>query len=271
MTAKMQFVAYAMKYAALGWKVLPLAPGSKVPAIKGGHAVKDASAYEDDIRAWGRLHRDANIGIACGLPSGIIVIDVDPRNGGEASMRALTAKGRVIPPCPRARTGNGGWHLFMRFDPRVAGSKNKLGAGIDVKSTGGYVVGAPSWIRPSQSGPGGSYRWEVSPFDVEVPRLPIWAASMLAPIQRPKPTYESDPGGGDIEALARFVAAAPEGERNNRLHWAACRVGELVSRHKVSAASSIQRLSQAAAACGLKGPEVLATIQSGLKSGETHA
>jgi hypothetical protein len=266
---RVDFTAAALRYAELGWKVFPLAAGSKVPAIKGGHAVKDASAYGDDIRAWGRLYPGANIGLACGLSSGIIVVDVDPRNGGDASLRALAAAGRIIPPGPRARTGNGGVHLFFRFHPKVANSKNRLGRGIDVKSTGGYVVAAPSWIRPSKDGKGGAYCWEVSPFDVPVPRMPVWMTTLLAPVPRPEPRFESDGNGGDIEGLARFVARSPVGERNNRLHWAACRAGELVARRKVSAGSSIRRLAQAAGACGLKGPEVLRTIHSGLKAGES--
>ena len=108
-------------------------------------------------------------------------------------------------------------------------SKNKLGAGIDVKSTGGYVVVAPSQIGPSKSGPGGSYRWEVSPFDVDIPRLPIWLMTMLAP-PAPPPRYrhhERRYGSSNVDGLAKWVAQGAEGERNNRIHWAACRVGEM--------------------------------------------
>ena len=73
------------------------------------------------------------------------------------------------------------------------------------------------------------------------------------------------------ELLARFVAASPKGERNDRLYRASCRVRELVSRRKVSEASSIQRLTMAAAACGLVGPEVLRTIRSGLEAASKRA
>lgn len=266
----MNFVAAALRYAEIGFKVFPLAAGTKVPAIKGGHAVKDASSYEDDILAWGKDYPDANIGIACGLPSGVVVIDVDPRNGGDDALRSLAAKGRAIPPCPRAKTGNGGAHFFFRFHPQVANSKNKLGPGIDVKSTGGYVVGAPSWIKPSKDGKGGQYVWEVPPTKVVVPRMPVWMTAILAPAPRPELRFEPNPTGGDIEGLANFVARSPQGERNNRLHWASCRAGELVAKRKVSVGSSVQRLIQAAAACGLQGPEVLRTIHSGIKTGEGH-
>jgi hypothetical protein len=264
---KVDFTSAALRYAGLGWKVFPLAAGSKVPAIKNGHGVKDASAYADQIRAWGLLYPNANIGIACGLPSGIIVIDVDPRNGGDATLAKLAAKGHVLPPGPRAHTGNGGWHYVFRFDPKVTNSKNRVGPGVDIKSSGGYVVAAPSWIRASRDGSGGVYRWEVSPLEVAVPRLPLWMTTVLAPSPRPSPKFEHDDRGGDIEPLARFVATAPKGERNNRLHWASCRAGEMIAKRKASESACVTRLMAAAAASGLKGPEAIRTIQSGLQSG----
>ena len=43
-----------------------------------------------------------------------MVLDIDPRNGGDASIRALAAKGHPFPKSPRQRTGNGGFHLIYR-------------------------------------------------------------------------------------------------------------------------------------------------------------
>jgi Bifunctional DNA primase/polymerase, N-terminal len=262
------FAKEALGYVSIGWRVFPLGQGSKLPAIKGGHGVKDASLSLDDIRAWGRLYPRANIGVACGSSSGIVVIDIDPRNGGYESLARLAAKGRVLPRGPRARTGNGGAHHFFRFDPRIASSKDKLGAGIDVKSTGGYVVAAPSEIGPSKSGPGGSYRWELSPFETPVPRLPIWMMAILAPLKplsHPERFERDAAGPTDVESLANWVSRAALGERSNRLHWAACRVGEMAKRHKVSEQAAGRRLVMAALAAGLTGPEASRTVDSGFK------
>ncbi|HEY7084628.1 MAG TPA: bifunctional DNA primase/polymerase, partial [Hyphomicrobiaceae bacterium] len=249
------FTKEALRFASIGWSVFPLGHGSKMPAIKGGHGVKDASLCPDDIRAWGRIHPRANIGVACGPSSGIVVIDIDPRNGGHESLARLAAKGRVLPCGPRARTGNGGAHHFFRFDPRIANSKNRLGAGIDVKSTGGYVVVAPSEIGSSKNGAGGSYYWDISPFDVVVPRLPIWLTTMLAPSAPPprcRPHERSSVGSAEVDRLAKWVARGAEGERNNRLHWAACRVGEMAREHKVAATAAGQSLVSAAVQAGLE-------------------
>jgi hypothetical protein len=260
-------ITAGLQYAELGWGVFPLAKGSKLPAIpaaRDGHGVKDATRDPETIARWAREYPQANIAVACGEISGIVVIDVDPRNGGNASLQKLAAKGRVLPLGPRARTGNGGAHHVFCFDPRIANSKARLGLGIDVKSTGGYIVAAPSWIAPSKSGQGGRYRWEVSPFDTPVPRLPIWVQAMLAPA--PRPTRRLERGGSsDIESLANWVARATEGERSNRLHWAACRVGELAAQHRVSSASAGQRLMLAALAAGLAAKEAADTVDSGFK------
>ena len=224
------------------------------------------------FRAWGRTCPQGNIAIACGEASDIVVLDIDPRNSGDVSIRALAAKGHAFPKGPRARTGNKGWHLFFQHQAGVGSSKGKLGPGIDVKSTGGYILVAPSWTRPSRDGPGGPYVWEVSPFDVAVPRMPIWLKATLCPPPKPRPAFEPQ-HGGDIEHLAQFVAGSPQGERNNRLYWAACRCRELVAKHVISEASTVQRLIEAAAAAGLTGPDApgaLRTILSGLRPGATH-
>jgi hypothetical protein len=71
---------------------------------------------------------------------------------------------------------------------------------------------------------------EVSPFDVAVPRMPVWMTTMLLPPPRPAPPFAPDTSGGNIETLARFVALSSKGERNDRLYWAARRAREMIDR-----------------------------------------
>ena len=68
------------------WPVLPLHPGSKLPAC--AHGITEATTDEAQIRAWWRHHPDRNVGVACGAASGIVVVDIDPRNGGTESYEA---------------------------------------------------------------------------------------------------------------------------------------------------------------------------------------
>ena len=179
-------------------------------------------------------------------------------------MREFAAKGNAFPKCSRARTGNGGFHLFFRWQAGIGNSAGKVGKGVDVKSTGGYVVAAPSWTGPSKQGPGGPYTWEVSPFEAPVPRLPIWLATKINPPPRPQRIEFNGPVSGDISGLVRFVTRASEGERNKSLYWAACRARGLIEQGLASEPTVISALSQAAVSCGLDVAGTLRTIHSGL-------
>ena len=153
----------------------------------------------------------------------------------------------------------------MQFDPLIAGNKDKLGRGIDVKATGGYIVAAPSEIGPSDSGPGGAYTWISKP-GLALPPAPLWMREMLKP--KPRPVLSTSSLTADIAPLARAVATAQAGHRNNMLHWAACRAGEMVARREIDEGRAIATLMHAALAAGLadKG-EITATIASGIRKG----
>lgn len=262
------FAKAALEYAKIGWRTFPLAPGTKIPAIAakdGGHGVKDATDYPDDLLAFAKRFPNANVGLACGVPSGIVVVDIDPRNGGDQSLAAYAAKGHILPPGPRARTGNGGLHYFFRHQVGITNSKGRLARGIDIKSTGGYVVAAPSEIGKSDSGPGGSYVWEVSPFNAPIPRLPIWVMSALMPAKRPAYGSGNERRNFDADALgtlSKFVSKSPVGERSNRLYWSSCRAAEGVLKHKISLRAAETELLREAVATGLTPNEALATIRS---------
>lgn len=117
-------------------------PG-KHPRTKNGW--KDATTDEGTIRAWWGKAPDANIAVDCG-GSGLLVLDIDPRNGGDATLKQLVAELGALPDGPRAKTGGGGWHYFFQlprldFDVKIVAA---LGSGVDVKAGGGYVLLAPS-------------------------------------------------------------------------------------------------------------------------------
>ncbi len=86
---------------------------------------------------------NANIGIATGEPSGFDVLDVDPRNGGAKTLADLIAKHGPLPFTAQCDTGGGGTHYYFKHIPGRR-LKRKLGPGLDVKSTGGYVVAGGS-------------------------------------------------------------------------------------------------------------------------------
>lgn len=158
----------ALEYIKFGWKVLPLytvingrctcgksdcsSPG-KHPTTANG--VKDASGDEADIRRWFGNGIAFNIGIAAGSFSGLVVLDIDPKNGGYESIKQFT-----IPPTLEVITGSGGKHYYYALPEgvEIRNSAGKLAAGLDVRGENGYVVAPPS-IHAS----GNEYRWAVDP------------------------------------------------------------------------------------------------------------
>lgn len=133
------------------------------------HGVHSASKDADRIREWWRINPMMNIGIVTGSASGIAVVDVDPRNGGDITWDEAT-KTHGEPATVNAMTGGAGRHIVFRYDPaRVI---RKLGKGIDVKSDGGLIV-----VEPSSHVAGRNYSWdaEADPLHgAEVAAAPEW-------------------------------------------------------------------------------------------------
>jgi hypothetical protein len=165
-----------MAYAQMGFAVFPCAPQGKAPLT--AHGVKDATKDLEVIRALWSAHPGANVSIATGAISGIIVLDIDPRHGGDDTLAALQAQNGKLPETPTVLTGGGGLHFYFRHPGGVVpNSAGKIGQGIDVRCDGGYVV-APRSVHES----GNRYLWEVSSRINEVPlgELPAWLLKLMS-------------------------------------------------------------------------------------------
>lgn len=125
-----------------GWAVFPLVPNTKRPLTKNGF--KDASKSAYAVRKWWAEHPDANIGLATGEVSGIVVVDVDVKNGAKGRESLSSLKG--LSPTLTVTTPSGGWHLYYLCPQGGLRSKNGLLPGIDLKADGGYVVAPGSVI-----------------------------------------------------------------------------------------------------------------------------
>ena len=248
----MRFIDGAMPLIARGWSVFPLSPGSKLPAIsarKGGKGVLDATRDEEQVKEWARRWPSANVGLACGRASGFTVIDIDPKSGGMDSVRAFKETKRLLPATITVRTPSGGWHLYYQYEPLLLNSKGKLGPGIDVRTSGGYVVAPPSRLDN-----GKVYSWHTPPEDGDggaVPRMPRWAFEKLKP--KEDAIFSSGVAiknaGKALDGLQSFVCRAAPGERNSALYWAACRAAEGgfaddATRHMLAAAAGRVGISQ---------------------------
>lgn len=182
----------ALAYGARGWRVHPLPKARKYPA---GHPDWQTNATTDAARIekhWA-ANPDDGVCIATGAGSGLFVVDIDPADGGDDSLRALEAQYGPLPDTMEAITGSGGRHLFFAW-PDTGGITNNqsglLGVGIDIRGDGGQVVVAPSvhGSRDCKRCAAGQpcaalpYRWEVmgDPFDGVAPApAPEWLIELL--------------------------------------------------------------------------------------------
>jgi hypothetical protein len=179
----------ALAYASSGWAVFPVHPPSgdgcscgnpacehigKHPRTQHGHL--DATCTESAVRQWWGRWPDANVGIATGAKSGLIILDVDPRHGGDETLAEWVRVHGELPNTVEVCTGGGGRHIYFAH---LRGHVRSLGLapGVDVKADGGYVVAPPS-LHAS----GRRYAWEVSshPDDTGLAPPPDWLLALLA-------------------------------------------------------------------------------------------
>jgi hypothetical protein len=130
---------------------------------------------------WGYLAPDANLGV---VTDRLVVVDVDPRHGGDESFRALEAEHSEMPPTWRVLTGGGGEHVVFACPDGVEITNvvaeqtdtPPLGRGIDIRARGGYIV-AP----PSRHISGRPYAWSVDhhPAETELAPAPDWLIERL--------------------------------------------------------------------------------------------
>jgi hypothetical protein len=121
-------LAAAVAYAARGWAVLPIRGGNKAPLTPNG--VKDATTEPSTIRTWWANWPDANVGIATGQASGLAVVDVDPRNGGDESLRDLEARHGPLPATVVCLTGGGGEHHYFTLPDGAPIRSRKIAPGL---------------------------------------------------------------------------------------------------------------------------------------------
>ena len=93
------------------------APNGKHPHGKlVPHGHQDASVDEDVIRQWFTDDPDAGIGLSLEA-SGLVALDIDPRNGGNESLAELEAEHGVLFSEVSALTQGGGEHRVFKADP----------------------------------------------------------------------------------------------------------------------------------------------------------
>jgi hypothetical protein len=172
-------------------------------------------------------------------------------------------------------TPSGGWHLYYAAPAgtEIRNSASKLAPMVDVRASGGYVIGAGSVVG------GKAYTALVDEDDPEP--LPGWLLTVLteatqSSAERGSVGYVSTVSTPSRYALAALeaeldrVMGAPEGTRNTSLNEAAFSLGQLCAGGQLASSEVALALEDAAISCGLPVREAQATIRSGLRAGSAR-
>ncbi|MFJ7207477.1 bifunctional DNA primase/polymerase [Streptomyces sp. NPDC098789] len=278
----------AIEAGARGFSVFPLSR-NKVPAIPSphdqghscsglrqcgafGHGVGDASNDADTIRAaFDQARHAAGYGIACGAgPVPLVGVDLDRKNDvdGVATLNQLADQHRfTVPQTVTVCTPSGGFHLWFTgpSGTHVPNSVGRLGPGIDIRGTRGYLVG------PGSRGKTGTYTIHPRLAEPTVYPIPQQLLGLLAPPPPPafrqplRHTARPDHASRVLDGLVRVVAGAEQGTRNDRLFWAAAKAWAHVKDGHLAAGDVEAALITAAVGVGLGDRAAKATVASARK------
>jgi len=204
------------------------------------------------------------LAIRTGVVSGLLVVDIDPRNGGRLNPALMT-------PTATVGTGDYGWHLHYAHPGGTTAAKLAGCPGVDLKGDGGYVVAPPS-IHPVT---GRRYRW-VGDWAVNEMPPPLVAACRPAPPAAVTPSTRATPtlaGGGGISSPAALLAAhlgavarAPEGRRRTTLYGAARGIARMVAAGALTITDAHTALTDAGRAAGQTDRDIRAAILGGFRA-----
>lgn len=222
----MSMLDAALSWAARGFRVFPLAEGTKNQPVVS--FTQEATSDPAKIRTWweipfgGGASREYNIGV---LTTGMVVIDIDVRDGKPGVSNYLKLGG--VFDTLTVRTPSGGLHCYYK-GPDSAGLQGRygLGEGIDIRSHGNYVV------APGSRTPEGAY-------SVEIEGEPSWVPGPVASRLRPPITrsnaadFQGDETPGLVARAVTFLGSAQappavEGEGgDDQTYRTVCRLRDL--------------------------------------------
>lgn len=221
----------------LGFAMGPL-DGKKAFLPGGFHDfTTDRGVLERQAKRW----PNCNWGGTC---EGVMVLDEDPRNGGNLESLKIPAVLQTLV----VRTGSGGRHAYFQFAGKVRG-KIQQHDGIDLKTwRTGYTV-MPGSIHPETGKP---YRIEV---DLPIAPLPELLLPLVE-VSEYKPRPATAPPEVRNHGVVRKVAEAHGGGRNAITFWAFCRALERGS------SDLVDEIRSAALSTGLEEREIDTCLRS---------
>jgi Bifunctional DNA primase/polymerase, N-terminal len=272
----------AVVYREYGFATIPLIPRSKIPALGSphsvfspehrkcrgecgvpGHGFYDASTDVEWADRYWTDHPDHGIGAR--PHPGQIVLDVDPRHGGDVALAELETKHGLLPETMTTFSGrgDGGHHLW--FDGVHAPVRSTLCRGVDILChERNFVVMPPSQHGLTEK----PYTLKMPVADIAV--APQWLTALatdLGPTPRHQPRHYArrlppSTARRKCRGLVRAVANAAEGQRHSILYWAACRAADegLIDEED----PIYTALADAASGTGLPSTEIERTISDAI-------
>lgn len=140
----------ALEYLDRGWLPIPIASDTKQPTEKWGKYVDEKRLpTEEEVISWWRRSPDANVAIASGELSGLVIVDCD----NDESLKAAADLGLTRTPI-QVKTKRGR-HFYYQFPEGSGWIKNRAGSttdgrewpqidGLDLRGSKGYCLAPPS-------------------------------------------------------------------------------------------------------------------------------
>lgn len=241
--------------------------GEKTPLTTNGF--KAATKFPRILERWWSDWPDAAVGLPTGSPTGFFALDIDNKPGGANGFDWLSdmeAEHGPLPDTARVISPNGGMHIYFKY---VVGTRNRgaLGAGVDIRSEGGYVLAAGSTMSN-----GRQYKWVGD--TREIADAPAWLLDLLLPKSAPTHSnYTANATTNNVYVDAAVdrelleLAGEPMGNRNNALNDAAFSLGQWVGGGHLSESEARALLQDVARGWGRDWTRCCKTIENGLKAG----
>jgi hypothetical protein len=161
--------------ASRGFCIFPVTPRAKKPPLVAWTREATSDVYQ--IEQWLRKFPDCNWGIATGGVSNIFVLDIDGAEGLQSFVDLCADAGadwKLIAETLGVKTGKGS-HLYFKHETPIRNSASKLAVGLDIRSTGGYVIAPPSVHENDEL-----YFWLGGDEKKPVASAPDWLVEKLA-------------------------------------------------------------------------------------------
>ena len=209
----MNLLNFALRKLEKGCPVFPVDRITKKPHVE-WKAYQERLPTEVEVTAWWTRWPNANIGMATGHLSGLVVVDCDSHEATDHFIEEYPDSMKTL----QVQTGRGR-HYYYKFEEGIHNDAGKLlGPGIDTRGEGGFVI-----VPPSIHANGKVYKW------INIENKPIALSERLRDIlvNRVRNDASNTPASEGFRErfdTPRALAGVPEGQRDDTVFRLACRL-----------------------------------------------